>query len=334
MQGRQELLTDPTEQDFTNALVRLMNPGQRTVYFLTGHGERDIQNSGDNAYTRARTVLESKNYTVKALNLLAENKIPDDALAIIIDGPTKPISSQEMILLKAYVDKGKALVVMEDASLVSSTVKTSDPLLDYLTNTWGITINNDLVIDPSSSRIDYAIENAYGSHAITNKLQSQNMVSFFPTARSLTLNGNIKNVQTTALVTTVSGSWGETDFTALQNNQVSFDATTDFKGPLTIAAAGENSTTNGRIVVIGDSSFASDIYFDQYGNGDLFVNAVDWAAGQGNMLSLTASQPISRQMRMLNNYTVLLLAFFLVILIPGLVIAAGVASWMARRSRG
>ena len=71
MQGRQEVLTSPTEQDFTNALVRLMNPGQRAVYFLTGHGERDIQNSSDKAYTRARTVLESKNYTVKSLNLLA-----------------------------------------------------------------------------------------------------------------------------------------------------------------------------------------------------------------------------------------------------------------------
>ena len=74
MQGRQQLLTSPTEQDFANALVLLMNPGQRTVYFLTGHGERDIQNSGDKSYTRARTVLESKNYTVKSLNLLAQRR--------------------------------------------------------------------------------------------------------------------------------------------------------------------------------------------------------------------------------------------------------------------
>jgi hypothetical protein len=79
MKGRQEVLTNPTVQEFTNSLVRLMNPGQRAVYFLAGHGERDIQNPGDKAYTRARTVLESKNYTVKSLNLLAQNKIPDDA---------------------------------------------------------------------------------------------------------------------------------------------------------------------------------------------------------------------------------------------------------------
>ncbi len=91
----------------------------------------------DKAYTRARTVLESKNYTVKTLNLLAQNVIPDDALAIIIDGPTQPISNQEMLLLKAFVEKGKALVVMEDASIVSGSGKTSDPLLDYLSNNVG-----------------------------------------------------------------------------------------------------------------------------------------------------------------------------------------------------
>ena len=334
MQGRQELLTNPTEQEFTNALVRLMNPGQRAVYFLTGHGERDIQNSGDKAYTRARTVLESKNYTVKTLNLLAENKIPDDALAIIIDGPTQPISNQELTLLKAYVEKGKALVVMEDASLATDSGKQTDPLVDYLSSAWGITLRNDIVIDPSSSQIIVAIENAYGSHPITSKLQSENMVSFFPAARSLSLNDKVQNVQTTALVTTIDRSWGETDIAALQNNQVAFDPTVDIAGPLTIAAAAQNSTTNGRVVVIGDSAFASDIYFDQYGNGDLFINTVDWAAGQANMINLTSSQPISRQMRLPSSITILLLAFVFVILIPGLVIAGGVTSWLTRRSRG
>ena len=207
-------------------------------------------------------------------------------------------------------------------------------MVDYLTSTWGITLVNDLVIDPSSSQIIVAVENAYGTHPITDKLQSQNMVSFFPTACSLTLNSNVQNVQTTALVTTINTSWGETDFTALQNNKVAFDSSIDFAGPLTVAAAAENSTTKGRVVVVGDSTFASDIYFDQYGNGDLFINAVDWAAGQGNMINLTSSQPISRQMRLPSSFTVLLLAFVFVILIPGLIIAGGVGTWLARRRRG
>jgi ABC-type uncharacterized transport system involved in gliding motility auxiliary subunit len=239
-----------------------------------------------------------------------------------------------MSILKAYVDKGKALIIMEDASLVSDTGKPADPLLDYLSSSWGITMINDLVIDASSNEIFVAIENKYGSHAITEKLQSENLVSFFPTARSLTLDNKIQNITTTALVNTVDSSWGETDFTVLQNNQISFDSGVDFKGPLTIAAAAEDSSSKGRVVVIGNSAFASDIYFDQYGNGDLFINSIDWAAGQGSMINLTSSQPISRQMRLQSSFTIPMLVFFLVILIPGAVIAGGVSSWLVRRSRG
>jgi ABC-type uncharacterized transport system involved in gliding motility auxiliary subunit len=334
MQNHQELLTSTTDQDVTNGLVRLMNPGQRTVYFLTGHGERDSENSSNTSYTRASSVLESKNYTVKTLNLLAQNKVPEDALAIIISGPTKPISSEEMLLLNDYVAKGGSLVVLEDPTLESSTSNTSDPLIDYLTTTWGVTINNDLVIDPSLSQVIVAVEFTYGSHAITNSLQSQNMGSFYPTARSLTLDTTLQDVQTTALVKTIDRSWGETDFAALQNNQVAFDASTDLAGPLTIAAVAENANTKGRVVVIGDSDFADDTYFDQYGNGDMFINSVDWAAAQEKMISLTAKQPITRQMRLLGQLTILLLAFAFVILIPGLIVAGGVASWLVRRSRG
>ncbi len=105
MQNHQELIANPTEQEFTNALVRLMNPGQRTVYFLTGHGERDILTCGDNSYSRARTVLESKNYTVKTLNLLAQKQIPEDASVVVINQPTQPITSEEISYLKALLKR-------------------------------------------------------------------------------------------------------------------------------------------------------------------------------------------------------------------------------------
>ncbi|MFH1523457.1 MAG: GldG family protein [Chloroflexota bacterium] len=334
MQGNQELLTSSTEQNITNSLVKLMNPGQRSVYFLTGHGERDIETSGDTAYTRAKSVLESKNYTVQALNLLAQNSIPEDALAVIISGPTKPISAEEMTLLKDYVAKGGSLIVLEDPTIESNIGTSYDPLVDYLTTTWGISLNNDVVIDPHSTYVNYAIENTYGSHPITNSLESQNLVTFYPFARSLAVDTTLQDITTTALVNTIDRSWGETDFIALQNNQWVYDASTDLAGPLTIAAAAENANTKGRVVVIGDSNFADDTRFDQYGNGDLFVNSVDWAASQEGMISLTAKQPITRTMQPQSQLTILLLAFAFVILIPGLIIAGGVASWIIRRRRG
>jgi hypothetical protein len=54
-----------------------------------------------------------------------------------------------------------------------------------------------------------------------------------------------------------------------------------------MAIAGENTLTGGRVVVFGNSIFASDQGFDAYGNGDMFVNSVDWTAEQENLASIT-----------------------------------------------
>ncbi len=328
-----EVVTTASEQDITNALVRLMNPGKRTVYFLTGHGEGDISQSSQTSFTRSRAVLESKNYTVQTLNLVADQKVPDDANVIVIAGATSPIPDAEVALLKAYVDKGGALVVLSFPPILTSSNGASDALSKYLTTDWGINVMNDLTIDTNQSNPFVAVGDAtsYGSHPIMDQLA--NKIIFFPEACSLNTT-TVANVQTTDLVKTISRVWGETDFAALQNKQLVYDSKTDVSGPLLIAVAGQNSTTNGRVVVVGDSDFANDNYFDQYSNSDMFINSVDWAAGQESMINLTSKTPVSRQMALPDLTVQLLIAISFVCVIPGLILAAGVGSWLMRRSRG
>jgi ABC-type uncharacterized transport system involved in gliding motility auxiliary subunit len=335
--SEKQLVTTVTEEQMTNAMVRLMNPTQRTVYFLTGHGEHDTQSSSQTTnqalYSQAATMLESKNYTVKTLNLRAENKVPTDAKVIIIAGPTQSIPTDEVTLLSDFMAHGGALIVLEEPSILMETPTAPDPLVDYLTSTWGITLNNDLVIDPNQNPPYLVVGDSanYASHPITNSLTGKTV--FFPTARSLTL-VTASNVQTTNLIMTVARAWGETDFTALKNNSVVFDSKTDLAGPLPVAVAAVNSSSNGRLVVIGDSDFASDTYFGQYGNSDLMINSVDWAAGQENIISLTAKQPIARNLKLPSTAVFVAMAISLVCILPGLILGGGILSWLIRRSRG
>lgn len=120
----------------------------------------------------------------------------------------------------------------------------------------------------------------------------------------------------------------------MKNNQLVFDATKDLAGPLSIAAATTNTSNQGRVVVIGDSDFANDSYFDQYANSDMIINSVDWAAGQENMINLTAKQPISRQLVLPNSVVMVVLDISLCLILPGLVLAGGIVSWLMRRARG
>ncbi len=332
MGDQHEIVSYASEQDITSALVRLMNPGQRTIYFLTGHGERDIQNAGDTAYTTAKTALEAKNYTVQSLNLIAQNKIPENATVIVIAGPTQPISATEQTLLQDYVSNGGALVVLEEPVPLTQGGSSPDPLVAYLAANWGISFNNDIVIDSNTSQPLYAVAATYGKHPITEKLQG--LISFYPTTRSLSIASNFPN-QPVALVATTNSAWGETDFASMQaNGQVAFDPAVDVPGPLTLAVAAADTAKGSHIVVFGDSDFASNVFFSQYANGDMFINSIDWAAGQEQLINLTMPTAISHTMTLPSSFWLLIMAISFLCILPGLVIAGGVASWLIRRSRG
>src|ERR671918_2418914 len=43
--GRRERVTSDSEQDLTNALIKVLNPQEKRVYFLSGHGEKETTDS-------------------------------------------------------------------------------------------------------------------------------------------------------------------------------------------------------------------------------------------------------------------------------------------------
>jgi len=334
--AQKEIASYADETELTRTLIRLINPNPRTVYFLIGHGEADIESSGDQGMSVAKQTLESKNYTVKSLSLAQAGRIPEDALAIIIAGPHKPLLDSEVSLLKSYVTKGGSLVVMEDPRIFTDFGDAPDPLANYLAGSWGVTLDNDVVIDLDNTQsalaaISHAISR---DHPITQNL-TVNYQVILPQARSLSLTSQPEGVTQTPLMLTTANSWGEANFTSAEGTQLSFDAAEgDILGPLNLAVAAENSATKGRVVVFGNSLFATDSGFDVYGNGNMFINSVDWAAQQEDLIQITPHQPIQRVFNLpgpLKWITILLGSIFV---IPGLVLAAGISAWVARRRRG
>jgi ABC-type uncharacterized transport system involved in gliding motility auxiliary subunit len=331
MGDRKEIASFASETELTKALIKLINPEARAVYFLTGHGEASTE-SGETSMAIAKQTLESKNYIVNSLNLLAENKVPQDALAIIIPGPMKPVSDQEVQLLKQYVDAGGSLVVMENPTIVTDFGTSPDPLAKYLTSDWGITLNQDIIIDLSSQQPLNAVSASYNQHPITQNL-SGNYIVIMPQARSLRITQAPEGITQTELLLTSPNSWGETNFTTAEGAQISFDPE-DLPGPLAMAVAGEKTTTKGRVVVFGNSAFATDQIFDAYGNGNMFINSVDWAAEQENLINITPNTPKTRTFVQPSQLQWIIILLGSVIVIPGLIVLAGVSTWLARRRQG
>jgi ABC-type uncharacterized transport system involved in gliding motility auxiliary subunit len=120
----------------------------------------------------------------------------------------------------------------------------------------------------------------------------------------------------------------------MSNQQISFDQAKDIAGPLTIAASGQNTVTNSHLVIFGNSIFATDKGFDAYANGDIFINSVDWVAQQTNLINITPHTPINRTFNAPAQVPFIIILLSSIIILPGLVVAAGISSWLARRRQG
>lgn len=351
MGDRKELVSVVSEQELTSALVKLISNQKQNVYFLQDEGESDPNGTSNDSMSHVRDTMESKNYAVKTLKLAVEASIPQDANIIIIAGPKQPVSQTSVDRLAKFLDSGGSLIVMEGPDmLLSKGASLTDPLADYLSKSWGITLGNDVVITLEANQLTLeAKAGAYGNHVITQKMGAYTPI--FPGARSVTTAASAPaGLTLTEIVLTTPNyancfpacSWATTDIAGLLaaangKGSVPSQSAADVQGPVPIAAVGENSTTKGRVVVFGSSGFASDEY-QTLGNQDLLVNAIDWSAKQEQLINLTPKATKQRSftssVMKYSNVTSNLIFLGSVILLPGAVIFAGVVAWVIRRRRG
>ncbi len=322
-----------TEDEFDAALIRLLYPAERVIYFLAGHGEASLDGFDEFSLSRLKGALEGKNYTVKPLNLIASPAIPEDALAIVIAGPLQPVSQEEVDLLKAYLDGGGSLIVEMEPLPLTDFGDSPDPLSQYLETDWGVTLENDVVVDTATNQPLIAVASEYAAHPITDKLRG--VVAVFPTARSLKLAGINDNLDPVELIRTGENSWGETDLVKLDTEGVTeFNEGADLIGPVALAVVVENYENSARLVVFGDSEFAQDGMYDTYGNGSLLINTIDWAAQQEDLIALTPKNQVERIYNLPSQGQTLTIVLGSVCLLPLLVVGAGAAAWVRRKRRG
>ncbi len=337
MGASKQPVTSVSESDVTGAMVRLMNPGTHVVYFLTGHGEYPITGGGEQSYTQLATDLGAKNYKVSTLNLLAVLQIPQDASVIVIDGPKKPLSDAEVGLLDTYIKNGGSVIVMEDPPIDTQFGASPDPLENDLAQNYGIVLGDNVVVDvygyQAFQNPYFAVGYQYATHAITSKMNT--MGTGFQNARSVSADNAVgTDYAKTVLINTVDQSWGETDMASIKDNTVKFDNGVDLAGPVPLAVAASGNTNNARLVVFGDSDFATNTYYGFYGNGEMMMNSIDWAAKEDNLISLTSKTSVARTLVQPKTYTMGMILLGSLVVLPGIVLVAGVGTYVARRRRG
>jgi ABC-type uncharacterized transport system involved in gliding motility auxiliary subunit len=320
-----------TEEAISNALIRLLK-GQRTVCFIAGHGERDLDSTDRIGYSQIKKEFENENYLTKSVTLLQKMEIPQDCSMVIIAGPKNDYLPQEVDTIRKYVAGGGRAMFMLDPGVEL-------PELSKLLADWNVTVRNDLVIDENPLAQIFGTEPTmplilkYGSSPITQPITRQ--ASLFPFTRSFAIGKDYKaGVTAESICDTSDASFGVADFNP-KMTQVSFRAGKDIKGPLTVALSGTltgegEKKAEGRFIALGTSRLPDNTFLRFQANRDLFMNMVNWLSADVDLISIRPKPPESQHLMMTAAQMGKLL-WLGVIGLPLLIVVAGTLVWWERR---
>jgi ABC-type uncharacterized transport system involved in gliding motility auxiliary subunit len=342
-QGRREALSTLNEQTVTAALQRLAFTGEKWIVFLTGHGERSIDDPQNlQGYAQFAQVLRDKGLKVQSVNLIETPKIPDNTSALVIASPKKALLDGEIKLIDEYVQQGGNLLWLADPD--------NPPGLDALAKSLGVQWQNGYAILPEyqmlgtgDPRLFVAV--SYPPGPVT---QGMDQVTVFPLARSLTAKPEA-GWQDTPMLESSPQAWLEASEIG-EDGVVSLDPKTgDIPGPLTLgltltrdrpgatpapAAEGQPPAVpeQQRVALIGDADFLSDAYLGQLGNQQLGLNILQWLAARDSQINIDVPKAPDTSLYLSNTWLAVIALGFVIVL-PLLLLGIGIGRWATRRRR-
>jgi ABC-type uncharacterized transport system involved in gliding motility auxiliary subunit len=257
---------------------------------------------------------------------------------LILPGPENDIYPPERIMIERYLSDGGALLALVDPLI-------DLPHIEGLIAGFGIELTKTIVVDRFGKMLagNYLtpIVNEYGKHPIT---ESFRLASFFPQARGMIVKkGALQGVQAHLLASTGASAYAETAIADVLKGKTQYDSETDAAGPIGVAAvatkegsprAGAEDTVaparHGRLVVFGDSDFASNAHLGLSGNKDLIMNTIGWLAEQEDLIAVRPKNPLNQPV-VLNAQEGRVVFWLPVIALPAVVLALGLLVALNRR---
>lgn len=348
------------EEDITNALIKVSRPGKKKVYFMTDHGEKDITSKSIAGYAAVAEALRRENYDPQALSLQGRTAVPPDCEVLIVAGAKSRYLDAEIAAIRLYMQAGKRALFLFDPRYECG--------LEGYVGLWGVKVGNDRVVDPSPTGQLMGrgplvpLVNRYGVHSITKQFK---LPTYFESVRSVRQNNFYTGEAESAVLAFTSGeSWADGD---VESAKVQFGDENDVAGPVPIAmavrldvkgkarelepalsyhnpnasaqeaealqAAGAASGTESRLVVVGDSDFASNRNFPDMGNGNFFLNCIAWLAQDEDLIAVRPKDPDLRRVS-LTKAELGVMNLLAIGVLPALVAALGMFVTLRRRGRG
>ena len=309
----------------TEAINYVVSDSTPVIYTLSGHSEQSFDTSVTSSF-------EGDNYSVKTLNLLTEQRVPDDCSILLINGAQKDITKDELKMIKKYMKNGGKMYVFLDAKVENLTN------LYSLLKSYNVEPQKGVVVETDASKYTqypiYLLPTIESSDA-TSAQYNSNIYILAPSAKGLKditeknakKNSSASDYTVTSLLSTSDGAYSKvnTDSATLNKEK------NDISGPFNISVAVSDST-GGRMIVTGCTNMLlQDI--DQAVSGantDFVLNGVNYLAEQKNKISIRAKSLKTENavVPAFNQKATLIMTVFV---IPLVILAIGIGIVIKRR---
>jgi ABC-type uncharacterized transport system involved in gliding motility auxiliary subunit len=325
--GQTIRITSPSEVELTGALIRISKDSKKRIVFVEGHSEASLEDKDRNGLAAAKEALTKQGYEVATVSLLQQASVPENTSVLVLAGPRRTVTKEEQDRILAYVQGGGHLLLMVDPDTQTGL----DPLLAQ----WGLGLGPGVLVDLqdrlAQGDLTALLVRTFTEHEITQDLTS---AVLFPLSRHVTFDEQTgKDWDYVPLARTSPNSWAETN---LQGRVVSLNEKEDVKGPLPLAAAlapkkaPEEGKPRPAIVVVGNSTFATNAFFNFPGNSDFFLHTTGWLAEERDLISIAPKEPALRPFTP-NPLQERALLYVQVIFLPLVTFLTGMMVWRKRR---
>jgi len=357
--GRREEAKFLTEEEVTNALIRALKGGQKTVCAVAGSGEHSFDDTGRTGYSTLKDLIEKANYKTKTISLLEKPEVPSDCSILLVGGPRFDYLPPAVEAIKKYVESGGSAIFLLDppVQLGREQISENPELLKLLEN-WGVKLNKDLIVDTSGIGSLFGLSEVvplvsdYEFHPIVRDMR--NIATAFPLARSIDIEQK-GNITVEKLFSTTSRSYVTTKLNAAE---IEIDPNKAKRGPFTLGVAGtvpvkqeekkaqadearpagessgeasqQPTKKEARFVVVGSSGWVANNFVRFNGNRDLFLNMLNWLSADEDLISIRPKEPEDRRLT-LSRQQMARIFWSTVVGLPLVIIVAGVVVWWRRR---
>ena len=357
------------EQSLTSALIKVKKRDLKEIYFLVGHGEKDLNDSRPDGLKIFQQAVEDSGFTLKEWSFAQDGEPKTDPALLLIVGSRRPYLVEELNWLKKYLKRGGRVFMALDPGEKHN--------LQPFLKEYGIDYQNNFILSQLGAAFYGGADKALGvyfkaNHPITRRLAKlKKEMAVFSRAGVVDLIPDQKEFEGARLVQTVQASFAvpELKDKVKIGKLSSLTVAVEVKPP---APPEEDGTKKGfdphdhsketeeskakeldphghsekteeskkkpdkkekkkqfRLVVFGDSDFLTNRNFYNGVNQDLTLNAVASLTDEEELVTIRPKQPKGTKITLTRNHRLGLVLSM--IILPLIFIFTSLWMWYRRR---